>query len=188
MSHKVVLCLALCAAGCDQAMSEQPKRRPLQESRFFPDGRSSRSPVPGTVPQGELLLDRHLTTGMIGTRPADWFPFAITREILERGRERFDIFCSPCHDRTGSGGGRIVQRGFRPPPSLHIDRLRRAPVGHFFDVITRGIGAMSDYEAQISVRDRWAIVAYVRALQESQNASAEEVPADVLRRLEAQSP
>jgi hypothetical protein len=174
------------AAGCDQAMSDQPHRGPLAPSTFFPDGRSSRPPVAGTVAQGDLRLDDHLYRGVIGTEPADTFPFPVTREILARGRERFDIFCSPCHDRTGHGHGMIVSRGYAPPPSYHIDRLRVAKLGHFFEVITHGFGAMPDYGSQIPARDRWAIIAYVRALQESQNARPEDVPPEELRRLEAQ--
>jgi hypothetical protein len=182
-----ILCAAasLAGAACDQAMSDQPKRGPLALSTFFVDGRSSRLPVPGTVAQGELRLDDHLYRGVIGGEPADAFPFPVTREILARGRDRYDIFCSPCHDRTGSGRGMIVARGYAPPPSYHIDRLRAAKPGHFFDVITRGFGAMPDYAGQIPARDRWAIVAYVRALQESQNAGPEDVPPEVLRSLEA---
>lgn len=178
----------LLAAGCDQRMADQPKRMPLSTSRFFADGRSSRPIVPGTVAQGQLAIDRHLTEGRVGREEADTFPFPITEEILERGRQRYDIFCSPCHDRTGSGEGRIVRRGFRHPPSYHQERLRRASVGHFFTVITHGQGAMNDYAAQIPVGDRWAIIAYIRALQESRNATAEEVPDEELQALEAMSP
>jgi len=177
---------AMVAVGCDQAMSDQPHRGPLAPSAFFPDGRSSRPQVPGTVAQGELRLDDHLYRGVIGTEPADTFPFPVTREVLARGRERYDIFCSPCHDRTGYGHGMIVARGYAPPPSYHIDRLRVAKPGHFFEVITHGFGAMPDYGSQIPTRDRWAIISYVRALQESQNARPEDVPPEELRRLEAQ--
>ena len=167
-------------------MSAQPHRGPLAPSLFFADGQSSRPPVPGTVAQGELRLDDHLYRGLVGTELADTFPFPVTREILLRGRERFDIFCSPCHDRTGYGRGMIVSRGYAPPPSYHIDRLRAARPGHFFEVITRGFGAMPEHGSLIVARDRWAIVAYVRALQESQNARAEDVPPEELRTLEAQ--
>ena len=166
-------------------MSQQPKRRPLEPSRFFADGQSSRSPVEGTIARGQLRLDDHLYRGMEKGEFADAFPFPVTREILTRGRERFNIFCSPCHDRTGYGHGMIVQRGFTSPPSYHIERLRRAKPGYFFDVITRGFGAMPDYPDQIPVRDRWAIVAYLRVLQESQNARPEDIPPEQLRQLEA---
>lgn len=172
--------------GCDQAMSRQPKRLPLQPSAFFSDGRSSRPSVPGTIPQGGLEPDRHVRLGMIGAEPADTFPFAVSMDVLDRGRRRFDIFCSPCHDRTGGGNGRIVQRGFRRPPSLHDERLRRALPGQLFAVVTHGLGAMPSYEAQIPPRDRWAIVAYIRALQESRNARADDLPPEELRRLESE--
>ncbi|HLY07907.1 MAG TPA: cytochrome c [Planctomycetota bacterium] len=185
---RLLLLLAWCGTGCDQTMSEQPKRMPLEASRFFADGRSSRSPVPGTVAVGQLALDAPLFLGRVGQDAVDSFPFPVTRETLERGRQRFDIFCAPCHDRTGSGRGRVVRRGFKPPPTYHQERLRSATVGHLFDVITRGQGAMPDYAAQIPARDRWAIVAYIRALQESQNAREDEVPPEELQALEDQTP
>lgn len=181
-----MLCLALLAlaAGCDQAMSRQPKVRPLQETAFFPEGSGSRPPVPGTIPQGGLRIDAHLFTGREGPNFAATFPFEIGRKELDRGRERYDIHCSPCHDRTGSGRGIIVQRGFRAPPSFHQDRLRDAPPGYLFDVMTRGFGAMPDYATQVAPSDRWRIAAYVRALQLSRFAPREELGADDLRRLE----
>lgn len=174
--------------GCDQAMSIQPHRGPLQTSRFFVDGQSSRPLLPGTVAQGHLRLDDHLYRGIVNREFVGTYPFPITRQVLDRGRERFNIFCSPCHDRTGYGHGTIVGRGFVAPPSYHIERLRRAAPGYFFDVITNGFGAMPDYRDQVPVRDRWAIVAYLRALQASQDARPEDVPAEVLLRLEAESP
>lgn len=177
--------LALSAPGCGQAMSDQAKRGPLEQSAFFADGQSSRPPVPGTVAQGQLRTDELLYRGTIGREPADVFPFPVTREILLRGRERYDIYCSPCHDRTGYGNGTVVRRGYARPPSYHLDRLRRAKPGSLFDVITRGTGAMPDYGSQIRAPDRWAIVAYVMALQESQNARPEDVPPEELKLLEA---
>ena len=170
--------------GCDQAMERQAKLRPLQESSFFADGQASRPPVAGTVPQGGLRLDDHLFTGKEGTAFAETFPFSISAADLERGRERYDIFCAVCHDRAGTGQGIVVQRGFRAPPSLHLDRLRQAAPGHHFDVITRGFGAMPDYASQIVPRDRWRIVAYLRALQMSQNASRDDLTVDERGRLE----
>jgi hypothetical protein len=169
-------------------MADQPKRRPLQASQFFADGRSSRLPVAGTVAQGELRLDDHLYRGIVGAEFADSFPFPVTRVVMERGQERFNIFCSPCHDRTGYGHGMIVGRGYTNPPSYHIERLRRARPGYIFDVITRGFGAMPEHQDQIPAHDRWAIVAYVRALQESQDAHPEDISPQELRRLEAQPP
>ena len=167
-------CAAL--AGCRQDMHDQAKVEALEGSDFFADGRGSRPLVAGTVPRGGLRLDAHFFTGRVGNAFADTFPAAVTRESLARGRERFDIFCSPCHDRVGNGLGMIVRRGFRRPPSLHIDRLREAPPGYFVDVITRGFGAMADYAAQVPPADRWAIAAYIRALQLSQNARVDDVP------------
>jgi mono/diheme cytochrome c family protein len=177
--------LALSALGCGQSMSDQSKRGPLERSAFFADGQSSRPPVPGTVAQGQLRTDELLYRGTLGREPSDVFPFPVTREILVRGRERFDIYCSPCHDRTGYGNGIVVQRGYARPPSYHIERLRRAKPGSLFDVITRGMGAMPDYGSQIRAQDRWAIVAYVLALQESQNARPEDIPSKELKLLEA---
>ena len=179
--------LALLTAGCDQAMSDQPRRGPLQASSLFADGRSTRLPVPGTVARGQLRLDEHLFRGVSRAEFAATFPFDITPKVLERGRERFDIFCAPCHDRAGTGRGMIVERGYRVPPSLHLDRLKRLPPGSFFDVITHGVGAMPDYADQIPARDRWAIAAYVRALQFSRDARKEDVPPEELRKLEAES-
>jgi mono/diheme cytochrome c family protein len=172
--------VTLAAAGCRQDMHDQPKYVPLRQSDFFGDERSARPFVPGTVARGQLNDDPLLYTGKVngpGSADADVFPFAITGDRLARGQERFNIYCSPCHGRTGQGDGMVVRRGYRRPPSYHQDRLRSAPVGHFFDVITNGFGAMPDYAAQISVEDRWDIVAYVRALQLSEHATINDVPA-----------
>jgi mono/diheme cytochrome c family protein len=192
-----------------QEMAEQPAYRPLQASAFFPDGRSARPLVAGTVPRGEPgeapLSDLAFYTGKSGqidesaqaaavvgvfgnplsgfalavaSNPyVEEFPFPITEEVLRRGQERFNIFCAVCHDRAGTGDGMIKRRGFTPPPSLHLPRLRQARVGYFFRVMTRGYGAMPDYAAQIPPRDRWNIVAYVRALQLSRDATLDDVPA-----------
>ncbi len=145
---------------------------------FFGDGQSARLPVAGTVPRGDLTLGPNelLYTGKVNGQPADAFPFPVTREILERGRERYNMFCSPCHGFSGDGDGMIVQRGFRRPPSLHDDRLRTAPAGHFFDVITNGFGAMYPYGYRVPPRDRWAIIAYMRALQLSRQVPIADVP------------
>jgi hypothetical protein len=177
----LTLCLLLFAfliSGCRQDMAEQPRYDPLEASTFFADGQSARPLIPGTVARGYLREDTELYTGKSGKDFTHTFPFPVTQAVLERGRERYDIFCSPCHDRTGSGMGMIVRRGYTPPPSFHQDRLREAPVGYFFDVITNGFGAMPDYAAQIPPRDRWAIIAYIRALQLSQQATLEDVPAE----------
>ena len=168
--------LLACLAGCRQDMHDQPRYEPLEASDFFADRRASRPPVAGTVAQGELRADAHFYTGKVNGAPAGRLPFPVTRAAVERGRERFDIFCSPCHGRLGDGRGIVVERGFRRPPSFHSDRLREAPAGHYVDVITTGYGAMLDYAARVSPRDRWAIAAYIRALQLSQNARLPDVP------------
>jgi mono/diheme cytochrome c family protein len=158
-------------------MHDQPKYIPLRESAFFNDDRSARPLVEGTVARGHLRDDELLYTGKARGEDATMFPFTVTADVMARGQERFNIYCSPCHGRTGQGDGMVVRRGYRRPPSLHQDRLRNAPAGHFFDVITNGFGAMPDYAAQVRAEDRWAIVAYVRALQLSEHATVADVPA-----------
>ncbi len=172
----LLLSAVLGMAGCRIDMHVQPKLLPLSQSDFFEDGRGSRSLMPGTIARGQLREDTYLYTGMINGKPGDMLPFPATREVLERGRERFNIYCAPCHSRLGDGNGMIVQRGFRRPPSYHTPQLRGAPLGHFYDVITNGFGAMPDYAAQVPVNDRWAIAAYIRVLQLSQNATAADIP------------
>ena len=179
-------CCLLFATACQQKMADQPRYKPLAESTFFGDDRSARPLVPGTVPRGYLNADDRFYTGKAGGEPIATLPFPLTLEILQRGQDRFDVFCSPCHDRTGKGEGMIVRRGYRQPPSYHIDRLRQAPVGHFLDVITNGFGAMPDYAAQVAPSDRWAIAAYIRALQLSQNAALADVPPEERQKLEGQ--
>ena len=161
--------------GCRQDMQNQPKYKALAPSSFFSDGRSARPLVSGTVARGDLREDTDLYLGKVDGKLVDAFPFPVTRQILERGQERYNIYCVPCHDLVGNGQGMVVKRGFRPPPSYHIERLRQAPAGYFYDVITNGFGAMQDYSVQVPVRDRWAIVAYIRALQLSQHASLNDV-------------
>ncbi len=169
--------LALLAlAGCRQDMHDQPKYKPLAMSDFFSDLRAARPPVEGTVARGELHEDTYFYSGMVGQNPGDYMPFPVTQDVLDRGQQRFNIYCAPCHSRLGDGNGMIVQRGYRRPPSYHTDRLRKAPLGYFFDVMTHGFGAMPDYAAQIPPRDRWCIVAYIRALQLSQGATQADVP------------
>jgi mono/diheme cytochrome c family protein len=177
-----VLALAMaCAgfAGCRQDMHDAPRYEPLEASAFFTDGQSARMPVPNTVSRGALAdNDELLYIGKINGTLANIFPMPVTAEVLARGQERYNVFCSPCHGRTGKGDGIVVQRGMRAPPSLMEDRLRSAAAGYFFDVMTHGFGAMQDYAAQIPVADRWAIVAYERALQFSQHATVGDVPDD----------
>jgi mono/diheme cytochrome c family protein len=157
-------------------MHDQPKYTALQQSTFFADNRSARPLLAGTVARGQLHEDPLLYTGKVNGADADVFPFPIDDKVMARGQDRFNIYCSPCHGRTGQGNGMVVQRGYRRPPTYHQDRLRTAPVGHFFDVVTNGFGAMPDYAAQIRPEDRWAIVAYIRALQLSQHATISDVP------------
>jgi mono/diheme cytochrome c family protein len=166
----------LFGSGCRQDMHDQPKFTPLRASTFFSDGRSARAPVEGTVARGLLRDDELLYTGKLNGADAAVFPFRVDAAVMVRGQERFDIYCAPCHSRTGQGDGMVVLRGYRRPPSLHQDRLRDAPVGHFFDVITNGFGAMPDYASQIKAPDRWAIVAYIRALQLSESATLADLP------------
>jgi cytochrome c len=181
------LLAALLAASCRQDMHDAPRFEALEPSAFFADGRSVRPLVPGTVARGRLAQDEHLERGMLRGELAGEFPFEIARADLERGRERFGIYCTPCHDATGSGNGRAVQRGMQRPPSLHEQRLREAPVGHLFDVMTRGFGGMYDVSDRIDVQDRWRIAAWVRVLQRSQQATLADVPPDDRARLEAEA-
>jgi mono/diheme cytochrome c family protein len=184
----VLFCAAvlLFATACRQDMHDQPKYQPLERSTFFLDESASRMPVPGTVARGELRDDPLLYTGKVDGQDALFFPFRIDEPVMARGQERFNIYCSPCHGRTGLGDGMVVRRGYRRPPSFADERLRQAPVGHFFDVMTNGFGAMPDYAAQIKATDRWAIVAYVRALQLAAHAALDDVPAAERGRLQEQ--
>jgi len=169
--------LALTSA-CRLDMHVQPRQNPLSRSDFFTDQRSERPPVEGTVARGQLHEDTYFYTGKTGNNPGDYMPFPVTKEVLERGRERYNIYCSPCHSLVGDGNGFVPSRGFaRKPPSYHIPRLQKAPLGYFYDVITNGFGIMPDYASQIPPDDRWKIVAYIRALQLSQNATRADVPA-----------
>jgi hypothetical protein len=171
-----VASLLLLMTGCRQDMQDQPRHDPLEASTLFEDRRSARPLVPHTVARGHLRDDEHLYTGKSGGAPVNILPFPITRAVLERGQERYNIFCM------------VVRRGFTRPSSLHADRLRQAPVGYFFDAITNGFGVMPSYAAQVSVRDRWAIVAYIRALQLSQRAALADVPAQERSRLQESRP
>ncbi|MCH7681976.1 cytochrome c [candidate division KSB1 bacterium] len=178
-----MLIVSLGATQCRQDMHDQPRFEALEANAFFSDGRASRPSIKGTVARGHLKLDKHFYTGKVDGELVATFPFPITEDVLKRGRERYNIFCTPCHDGTGSGNGMIVQRGFRPPPSFHIERLRGVPVGHFFDVMTSGLGAMYDYADRVSPRDRWAIAAYIRVLQRSQNMPVEDVAENIQKEL-----
>ena len=178
LSAMAALLVITLSAACRIDMHVQPRQNPLSRSDFFADQRSARPPVEGTVARGQLRADTYFYTGKVGTNPGDYLPFPATKAVLERGRERYNIYCAPCHSRVGDGNGFIPSRGFaRKPPSYHIERLQKAPLGYFYDVMTNGFGIMSDYASQISPHDRWNIVAYIRALQLSQNATAADVPA-----------
>jgi hypothetical protein len=181
----VVLLLAS-GVACRQDMHDQPKYIPLRPSEFFADGRSERPLLEGTVARGHLNDDAAYYEGKgPDGKPLAEFPFPVTRDVIQRGQTRYNVYCSPCHDRLGEGNGMVVRRGYRHPPSYHIDRLRQVPDGYLYDVITNGFGAMPDYAAQIPVRDRWTIVAYIRALQLSHNATVSDVPADARGQLDA---
>jgi mono/diheme cytochrome c family protein len=185
------LLLLLCAGvagtagiGCRRDMQDQPKYKDLRGSAFFADHRSARPVVEGTVARGSRYADAAFLTGKENGQPVATLPMPLTRELLERGRDRYRIYCTPCHGLTGDGRGIVVQRGYRQPPSFNIDRLRAAPVGYFYDVQTNGFGAMMDYSAQIPTADRWAIAAYLRALQLSQGATVADVPPEERKTLD----
>jgi hypothetical protein len=179
-----VVCAAAClvfSAGCQylrQDMADQPKNRPLSPSDFFADGRSERPLVENTVAHGAIADDE-----LFVPKDSNAFPLPLNRELLERGEERYKIFCTPCHGLQGDGKGMVAMRGMKPPPSFHQDRLRQEPNGYVYDVVTNGFGAMYGYSAQIPPRDRWAIIAYVRALQLSRNAKAADLPAELREKL-----
>ncbi len=165
-------------------MHDQPKYRPLRGSQLFADGRSARPLVEGTVARGTLREDAAFYTGKTADGFVTLIPVELTGELLARGQSQYQVFCAPCHGRTGRGDGMIVQRGFKQPSSFHVDRLRQMPIGYVYDVIASGFGAMSDYAAQVPPRDRWAIAAFVRVLQFSQYAPASAVPSDKRAELE----
>jgi hypothetical protein len=171
------LCISM-VAGCRQDMADQPKYLPLDPSTFFADGRSERPLEAHTVPRGAIADDP-----LIISKDSNNFPLPVNMQLLERGQDRYKIFCTPCHGLQGDGNGMVVMRGMKRPPSYHIDRLRNAPVGYFFDVVTNGFGVMPSYSSQIPVRDRWAIIAYIRALQLSRNAKVTELPPSVQQKL-----
>jgi len=169
------------AGGCDylrQDMANQPKNKALSPSPFFEDGRSERPLVENTVARGSLAND-----ALFVSKDSNAFPLPVDLTLLNRGEERYKIFCSPCHGLQGDGNGMVVMRGMKRPPSYHQDRLRQAPNGYVYDVMTNGFGQMLGYSAQIPPRDRWAIIAYIRALQLSRNAKATDLPAELREKL-----
>jgi len=176
--RSLIAAVCLLAAGCRQDMHDNPRYEPYEENAFFADGRSERPLVANTVARGLLREDEFLYGGKVNGQLATEFPMPVNADLMLRGQDRFNVFCSPCHGRTGKGDGMVVRRGYRAPTSFHDPRLRQAPPGYIFDVVTNGFGAMPDYAAQIPVADRWAIAAYIKALQFSQNATINDVPAD----------
>ena len=182
---RVLSFAVLLVAGCRQDMHNQPKYVPLRGSTFWADGRSARLPVANTVARGNLRDDEYFYTGKINGQEGDKFPLPVTKELLARGQQRFNIYCTPCHSRVGDGDGMIVQRGLKRPPSYHDEKLKKAPIGHFYDVMTNGFGAMLNYSAQITPADRWAIAAYIRVLQLSQDAKLTDVPESERQNIQA---
>lgn len=162
--------------GCVQQMGVQPNVRPLSQSPVFPGNQSARPTVAGTVPSGYTRTNHRVEMLTAFDAQTDSLPFPVTTDFLNRGQERFNIYCSACHGETGDGNGIVVQRGFSKPPSYFEDRLRQAPLGHFYDVMTNGFGAMASYAVQVEPRDRWAIAAYIRTMQLSRNARIDDVP------------
>ncbi|MGA9120070.1 MAG: cytochrome c [Bacteroidota bacterium] len=177
------LVLAFASAGCHQDMYEQKRYNPLSTNDFFRDGRSSRPRVEGTVVHGDHSTDGVISTGKVDGKPVNVFPFPVTEKTLLRGQERFNIFCSPCHGRTGDGQGMIVQRGFPQPPSYFSDSVRAKPVGHYVDVIANGFGRMYSYRDRVEPLDRWAIAAYIRVLQASRTVNVSELTTSERQRL-----
>ncbi len=171
------LAAASVLAGCRQDMQDQPKFVPQRGTDFYADGRSARPQVENTVARGQLHEDTYFYTGLVNGKEGDAMPFPVTLDVLERGQERYNVYCTPCHSRVGNGAGMIVERGYRPAGNFHTARMLAAPLGHFFTVMTNGYGAMPDYAAPLTPQDRWAIVAYIKALQLSQNAKPSDAPA-----------
>lgn len=205
ITHGILMCLSLLTAGCQQEMAQQPSYRPLEPTDFFDDGRASRPLVEGTVPRGLPIAESAILTYRkslaLGTADyVDICPIPIDNKALERGRERFNIYCAVCHDALGTGNGKIVERGYLSPPNYHTDYsrgferrgikvlLRDVPVGYYFEVISRGYGGMPDYAGQIPPDDRWKIIAYVRALQLSQWAPLKELSEDLQNKARKELP
>lgn len=182
--YAFLFCVLWFSASCAQKMGSQPAHKPLETSVVFPDNQLARQPVEGTIPSGFTSNGERLATEENFDKNSNELPFPLTEAVLRRGRERFEINCAVCHGKIGDGSGMVAKRGFSPPPTYHSDRLRNAPLGHFYDVITNGYGGMGSYAAQVEPPDRWAIAAYIRALQLSQNASVEDVPPEKRDELE----
>jgi len=181
-----LIVLSLVLTGCMRDMQDQPRYESLEKSEFYPDRRASRTIPEGAISRGGLKHDDHLYKGKVGGQFVTTFPFEITSEVLARGRERYEISCSVCHGFSGNADGMVVQRGFSEPPTYHDERLREVAVGYLYHVITNGFGRMASFKDQLEANDRWAVVAYIRALQRSQNAAVSDVPHDKLRELEGE--
>jgi mono/diheme cytochrome c family protein len=192
LKSKIHICVGvaslLALAGCRNDMHDQPKYKPLAGTDFFADHRASRPAVDGTVARGYLRIDDAHYTGKIGGEDIDLFPIQITKADIERGQSRFNVYCSPCHGRTGDGNGMVVLRGYRQAATYYSDKLMKAPVGHYFDVISNGFGAMPSYASRLDPDDRWRVIAYIRALQLSESAKVTDVPADKRQDLPVEPP
>jgi len=191
--HRAAACglgfaAVLTLTACRQDMQDEPRYKPLAASEFFADHRSARPQVDGTVARGHLRIDEARYTGKMNGEDIDQFPIPIVRADIERGRDRFNIYCTPCHGRLGDGNGMVVLRGFRQPTSYYSDKLMKAPLGHFFDVMTNGFGAMPSYASRVEPDDRWRIAAYIRALQFSESARISDVPPDQRQKMPEEPP
>lgn len=180
--------LLLALTACRDDMHDQPRYKPLAASEFFSDHRSARPEVEGTIARGQLRIDEARYTGKIAGEDINEFPIPITKADIERGRARFNVYCTPCHGRLGDGNGLVVMRGFRQPPSYYSQRLIDAPLGHFYDVISNGFGSMASYASRVTSDDRWRIIAYIRALQFSESAKLSDVPAEQRQNLPVEAP
>jgi len=178
-----VVIAAVVAVGCRRDMADQPRFEPYEINNFFANQEADRPLIAGTVARGHLRIDEHFFAGKVDGEPATTFPQPPTMDMLERGRERYGVYCVQCHDQVGNGQGMVVRRGFPRPPSFHISRLREAPVGYYFDVITNGFGRMPSHAYLVTPADRWAIISYIRALQLSQHAESSELSAGDLEAL-----
>lgn len=180
--------LLLALTACRRDMQDEPRYKPLAASEFFADGRSARPEVEGTIARGQLRIDEARYTGKIAGEEITEFPIPISKDDIQRGQARFNIYCTPCHGRLGDGNGMVVMRGFRQPPSYYSQRLMDAPLGHFYDVISNGFGAMASYATRVSSDDRWRVIAYIRALQLSESAKLTDVPPDQRQNLPVEPP
>ena len=182
-SFILILCVVI-LSNCSQQMASQPAHKPFEKSDFFADGQLAQKPVEGTIPSGWTRTNQRTYLSEDFDKNSNELPIPLTEEVLRRGKDRFEITCAVCHGATGDGGGMIARRGFSKPPTYHSERLRNAPLGHFYDVITNGYGGMGSYAAQVEPPDRWAIAAYIRALQVSQNANVSDVPPEKMSEFE----